>query len=248
MQNKEFLSVIIPVYNEISRKRNELTANLNKIGTYLNSKGVDYEVVVVDDGSSDSSASEIKKMGSSVKNLKVIERNENRGKWFTIREGFLAAKGSYRLFTDADGSTAIENLEKFWKYFEKGEHLLIGSRDLVDSKISTRQPYWKEWLGHMGSAVTRLIIGLPKIKDTQCGFKVLSEQAVLDLIPKLKVNRWGGDFELLALANKRGYKIIEVPVVWNDSGNSLVGLRGYLSTLKELLQVKWGMMIGKYKC
>jgi len=90
-------------------------------------------------------------------------------------------------------------------------------------------------------------LDLRGIKDTQCGFKVLSKEVVEKIIPQMKAIKWGGDFEILAIAKKMGYKIIEVPVTWNDSGQSTVGITGYLQTLKELFQVKWRLMTGKYK-
>ena len=91
------------------------------------------------------------------------------------------------------------------------------------------------------------MLGLRGIKDTQCGFKVLSEKATLDIIPRMKVDRWGGDFEMWMLAKKLNYEIIEVPVVWVDAGQSLVNMKAYINTLKELFQVKWRMITGQYK-
>ena len=106
---------------------------------------------------------------------------------------------------------------------------------------------YKELLGDAGNLLIQLMMGLRGIKDTQCGFKVLSEQAVKDIVPQMKVDRWGGDFEMLMLAKKMGYEIKEVPVVWIDAGQSLVGLKGYIKTFQELFQVKWRMIRGKYK-
>ena len=104
-------------------------------------------------------------------------------------------------------------------------------------------------MGDAGNLAIQIMLGLRGIKDTQCGFKVLSEKAVQDVITRMKVDRWGGDFEMLALARKLGYKFVEVPVVWVDAGQSLVGakgLGGYGSTLRELFQVKLNMIMGKY--
>ncbi|MDD5463749.1 MAG: hypothetical protein PHP62_01265, partial [Candidatus Moranbacteria bacterium] len=135
-------------------------------------------------------------------------------------------------------------------YMKKGAHIIIGSRDLSESKIQKHQPKWKELFGDMGNLMIQFLTGLYGIKDTQCGFKVFSREVVDFIIPQLKVDRWGGDFELLALAKKARYDIIEVPVLWVDAGLSLVGapgLGGYSSTLKELFQVKWRMITGQYK-
>ena len=250
MESRPYLSIIIPAYNESGRKGEELKKNLQEIGEYLGKKNIDYEVIGVNDGSKDDTAEFFRHCSGLVKRLEVIDRKVNRGKWFSVREGLLRARGEYRLFTDSDGATSITNLENFWPYMEKGEDIIIGSRDLADSKIEKHQPKWKEMLGDLGNYLIQFMLGLRGIKDTQCGFKVLSRKATEEIIPLMQVDRWGGDFEMLMLARKLKYEIIQVPVVWEDAGLSLVGatgLGGYSSTLKELFQVKWKMLTGQYK-
>ena len=250
MDTKPYLSVIIPAYNEGGRKGEELKKNLTEVGEYMRKKNFDYEVIVVNDGSKDNTVEFVRSLSDLVDNkLEVMDRKENRGKWYSVREGFLKARGQYRLLTDADGATAITNLENFIPFMEKSEDIIIGSRDLEESKIAKHQPKWKELMGDAGNILIQFLMGLRGMKDTQCGFKVLSEKAAQDIITRMKVDRWGGDFEMLMLARKMGYKINEVPVVWVDAGQSLVGaagLGGYSNTLKELLQVKWRMITGKY--
>lgn len=248
--NKPYLSIIIPAYNEGGRKGEEFKNNLQEIGKYLGEKNISYEVVVVNDGSKDNTVEFARGLSKLVTKLEIIDRKENRGKFFSVREGFINAQGKYRLLTDADGATSITNLENFLRYMEKGEDIMIGSRDLKESKIKKHQPKWKEFLGDAGNLLIQFMMGLRGFEDTQCGFKILSEKATLDIIPQMQVDRWGGDFEMLMLAKKMNYKIIEVPVEWVDAGQSLVGvsgLGGYGSTLKELMQVKWRMITGKYK-
>ncbi len=246
-KTKPYLSVIIPAYNEGGRKGKELRKNLSDIAKYLEKKGIGYEVVAVSDGSKDNTAPVFREFSGTIKNLNVVDRKKNRGKWYSVREGFLKAKGAYRLLTDADGATAITNLEDFWPLMEKGEDIIIGSRDLKAAKILKHQPKWKEFLGDLGNILIKTLMGLWGIDDTQCGFKVFSEKAVKDIVPQMKVDRWGGDFEMLMLAKKKKYDIKQVPVVWVDAGQSLVGVRGYIRTLMELFQVKWRMITRQYK-
>ncbi len=250
MSEKPYLSVVIPAYNEGGRKGKEFRKNLTDIGKYLDKRDIVYEVVVVSDGSKDNTVDVANEFRKVLQKLVIVDRKKNRGKWYSVREGFLKAKGEYRLLTDADGATAITNLKDFWPLMEKGEDIIIGSRDLKEAKILKHQPKWKEFLGNAGNVLIKFMLGLGGIDDTQCGFKVFSERAVNDIVSQLKVDRWGGDFEMLALARKKGYEIKQVPVIWVDAGQSLVGvpgLGGYTSTLKELVQVKWRMITGKYK-
>lgn len=246
-KTKPYLSVIIPAYNEGGRKGKELRKNLGDIAKYLDKRNINYEVVGVSDGSKDNTADVFNEFRGTIKNLVVVDRKVNRGKWYSVREGYMKAKGEYRLLTDADGATAIDNLEDFWPLMKRGEDVIIGSRDLKAAKILKHQPKWKELMGDAGNILIKALMGLWGIDDTQCGFKVFSARAVCDIVPQLKVDRWGGDFEMLMLAKRKGYKINEVPVVWVDAGQSLVGIRGYFLTFKELFQVKWRMITGQYK-
>ncbi len=246
-KNKPYLSVIIPAYNEGGRKGKELRKNLSDIAKYLGEKEINYEVVAVSDGSKDNTVDVFREFKGIIKNLVIVDRKVNRGKWYSVREGYMKARGEYRLLTDADGATSITNLKDFWPFMKRGEDIIIGSRDLKAAKILKHQPKWKELMGDAGNLLIQWMMGLRGIDDTQCGFKVFSARAVKEIVPELKVDRWGGDFEMLMLAKKKGYKINEVPVVWVDAGQSLVGLKGYFLTFKELFQVKWRMLTGQYK-
>lgn len=247
METKPYLSVIIPAYNEGGRKGNELRKNVEEIGRYMKENNISCEVMIVNDGSKDDTAEFSRGLSNLADNLEVIDRKENKGKFYSVREGFMKAKGDFRLLTDADGSTSIMNLDQFMEHMKRGENVIIGSRDLRDSSIKKHQPKWKELLGNIGNIFIQFMLGLRGMKDTQCGFKMLSSKAAKDIIPLMKVDRWGGDFEMIVLAKKMGYKIIEVPVIWTDAGQSLVNIKAYINTLKELFQVKFRMMTGQYK-
>lgn len=246
MSDSVLLSIIIPAYNEASRKGLGIREHMQDIKNYFQDKNIQYEVVVVNDGSKDNTSEVVENYRNIIPNFTFIDRKENKGKLFSVREGLLKARGKYRLFTDADGATAINNLDNFWEYISANEKVIIGSRDLKQSKIEKHQPKIKEILGDFGNLLIQFTLDLRGIEDTQCGFKVFSQEVVERIIPQMQAIRWGGDFEILALAKKMGYKIIEIPVTWNDSGQSTVGVSGYFQTLKELFQVKWRLLTGKY--
>lgn len=245
-QQKPIYSVIIPTYNEEPKKA-EMLEHLTSIDKYFSDLGQPFEVIVVLDGPKDNTPALAKQYTSMFKNMRVIDRKENHGKGYSVREGLLAANGQIRLFTDMDGATPINMLDRFMPKFHEGADIVIGSRDLKASQIKVHQPKWKEYAGDFGNLLIQAGTGLWGMKDTQCGFKAFSEKAVKDIIPRTTVDRWGLDFELLMIGNRLGYKIAEVPVEWIDRGDSLVGIGGYISTFQDLAKVKWNMIKGVYQ-
>jgi dolichyl-phosphate beta-glucosyltransferase len=243
---KPIYSVVIPTYNE-ARKKDEMFEHLSSIDKFFSDLGQSYEVLIVLDGPTDETPELAKKYAQMFKNIRIIDRKENHGKGYSVREGLLKARGQIRLFTDMDGATPIVMLEKFIPQFQKGADIVIGSRDLKNSQIKVHQPKWKEWAGDFGNLLIQAATGLYGVKDTQCGFKAFTEKAVNDILPRTKVDRWGIDFEILMIGNRLGYKIVEVPIEWIDKGESLVGLSGYLSTFRDLAKVKWNMIKGVYQ-
>ncbi len=218
------LSIIIPAYNESER----LPETLVKTRGWLTKNRFDFEILVVSDGSND--GTEKAAAGS-----KVISYQPNRGKGFAVRKGMLNAAGELRLLMDADNSTPVSELPKLLKYIDAFP-IVIGSRYL-EKEILRKQPLKRRFLSRLANFLIRLLL-LPGIKDTQCGFKLFKGDAAERLFKKTTVNRWGFDFEVLALARKSGYKIKEVGVLWKDADNShLRAGRAAISTLKELFSV-----------
>lgn len=249
MENVQNLrvSVVIPTYNEEIRKE-EMDKHLNEIEEYFTGKGMSYEVVIALDGPTDKTPELVKDQAKKHEKIRVLDRKENKGKGFTVREGFMDARGSIVMFTDMDGATPIHMLDKMLPYFDSGEaDIVIGSRDIEGADVKKSQSFIKEFLGKAGNILIQFIGGLWGMKDTQCGFKAFSKEAVRDIIPRTTVDRWGLDFELLMIGKKRGYKIKEVPIEWIDSGDSLVGISGYISTFKDLFKVRWNMIRGVYQ-
>lgn len=237
-----YLSVIIPAYNEEHR----LGATLESVANFLQKQNYQAEVLVVSDGSSDRTAETAKTFSGKIKNLKVIENKENHGKGYVTRQGMIEAKGKFRVFMDADNSTDLEQIDRFLPFFKEGYDVVIGDRDLKESRIKIHQSRLKEFLGNFGNMLIQLL-AVPGIKDTQCGFKAFSGKASEDIFKRMTIDRWGFDIEALAIANKMGYKIKTVPVAWVNDPNSKVKLSGYINTLIELFKIKWNLVTNKYK-
>ncbi len=237
------LSVVIPAYNEEKR----IGPTILDIDRYLSQQNYISEILVVIDGATDKTAQVVKKYEGMVQNLRIIDNSENHGKGYVVKQGLLEARGQYRLFMDADNSTSIEHIEKAFPHLEKDIPVVIGSRDLKESKIAVHQPKWKEFLGDSGNLMIQFLGGLWGIPDTQCGFKILSAEAARKICPLMRINRWGFDIEMLILAKKMDFKIKEIPVEWKNDPDSKVSLGSYFQTFKELFQIRWNILTGKYK-
>lgn len=226
------LSIIIPAYNEEER----ITDTLIDVHRYLSGKSFDYEIIVVNDGSEDKTKEIVAGLQAKIKNLKIIDYGRNQGKGYAVRQGLLQATGDYRLFADADNSTNIAELEKFMPYANKN-CIVIGSRSIEGSKIVIAQPKYRIFLGNIFNLFVKLIVGVYGLSDTQCGFKLLSADAVKSIIPKCTVNGWAFDVEILAIAKKMGCKIKEIPINWTNHKYSKVKLKGMLTALVDLFKI-----------
>lgn len=245
MGNQPYLSVIIPAYREGER----IGRNLLEIEKYLSQKSFDYEILVIVDGSPDNTAEVARNYSTQVKNLRVIDNPENKGKGYIVRQGLLESNGKIRLFMDADGSTSINHLDKFLPEFKNGYDIVIGSRDIEGAFIQIHQPKHREIMGNMGNWMIRVVLGLWKYPDTQCGFKMLTNEAAEKIASKMEVDRFGFDFELIILAKKLGFKIKQMPVRWLNEEGSTVGLtgpNGFIQVLIDLFKTKWRLITGKY--
>jgi len=238
-----YLSIIIPAYNEEKR----ISKTLLDINKYLKTKNYDYEIIVVNDGSKDKTADAVRDLQEEVANLKLIDNKENHGKGFVVRQGILEAKGDYRLFTDADNSTTIDQVEKLLPFFSQGYDIVIGSRDAKGAVLANPQPWYRRILGEVFNLFVQIIVGLWGIWDSQCGFKILTAKAGQDILPRCKIDRWAFDPEILIIAKKMGYKIKEAPVVWVNDLESKVKFKGMIRMGIDLLRIRWNIIIGEYK-
>ncbi len=238
-----YLSVIIPAYNEEKR----LPGTLNDINEYLKKQNYSYEIIVVNDGSRDGTVKVVEDLKPQIANLRLIDNKQNHGKGYVVRQGILEAKGEYRLFTDGDNSTRIEEIEKMWLEFKKGYDIVIGSRDIKGAVIATPQSLIRRILGNIFNIIVQVFIGPWGVWDTQCGFKGFSARAARDIFPKGRINRWAFDPEILAIGKKLGYKIKEVPVVWKNDSATRVKFKGMVKMLCEIFQIKWNLLTHKYQ-
>ena len=244
MQTDVFLSVIIPAYNEAER----IGATLEKISRYLRKQPYPYEIIVVSDGSKDKTVEKAEKLKGEILYLSVIGGKENRGKGYAVKEGMLAARGRIRLFTDADNSTDIFHFELMRPFFDKGYEVVICSRDKRDAagaRQSVPQSRFKRLLGNLGNLFIQLA-AVRGIWDTQCGFKAFRDFAAEEIFSRQRINRWGFDIEVLALARALGYKIGIVPADWKNDPKSHVKMSSYFQVLWETVKIRWYLISGKY--
>ena len=255
-----YLSVIIPAYNEEKR----LSKTLEEIDKYLSKQRVaeasphlppcsasphsvyDYEILVVNDGSKDKTAQVIRDRVSVIQNLRLIDNKKNNGKGYVVRQGMLEAEGEYRIFTDADNSTSIDQVEKMWPYFEKGYDIVFGSRDVKGAILNPPQSPLRRFLGEAFGFLTNLIVGTWGIADSQCGFKCFTKKAAENIFPKCKINRFAFDPEFFVIAKKLGYKIKEIPVYWENDPESKVKFKWMVNMGLDLLKIRWNIITKKY--
>ncbi len=239
---KPYLSVIIPAYNEAKR----LPLTLIDVDKHLSQQEYSYEIIVVNDGSTDATAEIVNRFRPLIENLKLIDNKENRGKGAVVRQGMLAAKGNWRVFMDADNSTTIVEFNKMMPYLDQGYEVVIGSRYVKGAKMNPPQPIQKRIMGRAGNIFIQLM-ALRGIKDSQCGFKCFSEEAAERVFPLVKINRWGFDIEALALARALGYEVKEMPVHWVNDARTHVSSRAYLQVLAETVKIRWWLWRKEYK-
>ena len=237
------LSLIIPAYNE----EKKLPKTLTKVDSYLRTRDYDYEILVVNDGSGDKTVEIAKNLIPGIKNLRVTGYNRNQGKGYAVRFGMMEAKGDFRLFSDADNSTSVDQVEKMWPEIEKGADIVIGSRDIKGAVLDPPQPWIRQMLLGEGFKLFRkLVLGLWKIEDTQCGFKCFSKEAAENIFPKCRISRFAFDPEILIIAEKMGYEIKEIPVYWKNDLESKVKFKSILKIALDLFVIKLNSLRGFY--
>ena len=238
------LSVVIPAYNEELRLPHTLSQSI----AYLKKQPYRSEIIVVDDGSKDGTEQVVRQQDASPISLKLLQHPDgvNHGKGASVKTGILAAKGDYRLFMDADNSTTLDQVKRFWPFFHLGIDVVIGSRALRDSIVDRHQSRAKEIAGQFGNWLVRML-AVPDIFDTQAGFKMFTGEAAERIFRRITIDKWGYDIELLVIARSLGYRIREIPITWMNVRGSKVTVISYFEVLSEIRRIRQNLRKGLYK-
>jgi len=227
------ISIVIPAFNEALR----LPTTLDRVQRYLATAGLTAEVIVVDDGSRDDTAEVVQRYAQRWPQLKLVAAERNAGKGAAVRLGMAAARGRYRVFSDADLSVPIDDMEKLLRPLHAGAGVAIASRGLRDSQVELHQPWYRETMGKIFNRLVRIFV-LGGVHDTQCGFKAFTGEVADRVFPVLQTRGFGFDVELLYRAQHAGYKIVEVPTRWINSPQSRVHpIRHSAAMFLELLAI-----------
>ncbi|MGH7667832.1 MAG: dolichyl-phosphate beta-glucosyltransferase [Candidatus Dormibacteria bacterium] len=228
------LSLVVPAYNEVSR----LPPSLQRIRRHLDSLDRPYQVLVVDDGSTDGTGALVEAAADSWPQLELVAFAHNQGKGAAVRAGMLRATGELRLFSDADLSTPIAEMAKLELAIASGAGVAIGSRALPESQVELHQPIYRELMGKMYNQALRRLL-LPGLRDTQCGFKMFTAAATHSCFAELRTPGFGFDAEVLLRAQLKQITIAEVPVVWrNAAGTRVSSLRDGGEMLVDLFRLR----------
>jgi glycosyltransferase involved in cell wall biosynthesis len=237
------ISIIIPAYNE----QNRLPAALQRVTAYLSAGDWQFsEILIVDDGSTDGTVQVAERMQSEFPNLRVLRNPGNRGKGYAVRHGMLECRGEWALFTDADLSAPIEELEKLCLAVDRERaQVAVGSRGLDRRTIVVHQSWFRENAGRVFNLVMRLTTGLP-FHDTQCGFKLFQAAAAREIFRRQLLEGFGFDVEVLFIGRCLGYREVEVPVQWADVAGTKVSTWRGIAAFLDPLRVRWNHIRGRY--
>jgi glycosyltransferase involved in cell wall biosynthesis len=239
--SQPYLSIVIPAYDEADR----LPKTLLDMDKRLHAADFSYEILVVNDGSKDKTAEVTQALTKIVKGLRLIDNKENKGKGGVVRQGMLEAKGAVRLFMDADNATSADQFVQMVPFFEQGYGVVFGSRTAKGARLDPPEPWWRGLIGKGLNLIVQILL-LPGIWDTQCGFKAFTAEAAEQVFRASRVQSWGFDVEILALAKRFGFKLKEVPVHWVNDTRSTVHFSAGPKFLRDILEVRWGLWTGAY--
>lgn len=236
------LSVIIPAYNEEKR----LPSTLESVHNFLSESEQAFEIIVVDDGSSDGTKKVVNKFAADHCGVRLITHSPNQGKGYSVREGMLKAEGDYLLLDDADGASPIGEIKRLENAIKNGADIAIGSRAVKGDETVVNALSHRKHIGNTFNMIVQNSL-LPGINDTQCGFKLFKRAVARDLFSIAILNRYAFDVEILYLGRMKGYEIAEVPINWTNVEGSKINLvTDPMSMLFEIGKIYSGKLCGRY--
>ncbi len=237
-----FLSLIVPVYNEEKRLRSSAIC----VSEFLNCLASRSELIYVDDGSTDRTHEVLLQAASRCPNMRVLRHERNLGKGRAIRTGFQSASGNILLFSDADFSTPITDAPLLLEKVREGYQVVIGSRALPSSKVEVHQAWLRETMGKTFNLIVQALLPL-EFTDTQCGFKMFTREAVEKILPRLCVDRFAFDVEMLTVAWLHGMPMTDVGVTWRNVTESKVHpVRDSVRMIRDILGIRYRLALGLY--
>jgi dolichyl-phosphate beta-glucosyltransferase len=236
------LSIVIPAFNEEARLGPTLEAYLS----YCRQTARQVEVIVVDDGSLDRTSAVVNSFAARHPEVRLIRLAENQGKGQAVRSGVVNAQGKRILFADADGATPLSEIERLEAALETGADLAIGSRALHDEGVRIKARLYRRVIGRIFHGLVELLT-VPRVKDTQCGFKLFRGPVAHDLFSRMRIRGFSFDVEVLMMAQRRGYAIAEVPVNWTHQPGSKVNLvTDSARMVRDLFLIRGRYLSGQY--
>lgn len=229
------LTIVVPAYNEAQR----IGSSIDKLLAWADRRASGVSIIVVDDGSRDDTADVVQRRADAEPRLHIERQIPNRGKGAAVRRGVEAARSEWILFTDADLSTPIDEIDKLIAAIEHGADIAIASRDRPDSLIERHQPAYREAMGRTFNGLVRAM-ALPGFSDTQCGFKLFRADAAKRAFARMTIERFAFDVEVLFIAQRLGYHIAEVGVVWvNDERTTVSPVKDALRMLADVARIRY---------
>ena len=230
------VSLILPAFNEAAT----IASTIRETGRYFQSRGLRYEIIVAADGD-DGTRELAQQTAQQGEPVRVIGNKERSGKGRGVREAMALARGDIAGYADADNKVPIEEFDKFRPWFSQGYDVVIGSRALKDSQIERRQPLYRQLGGKGFGLFMHVVVGLWDIVDSQCGFKFFTRAAAREVFRRQRIDGYMFDVEILAIAERLGYKIQQVPIRWRDDGDSRLELvRGNLRNVRDIFRIRRG--------